>query len=70
MMWLYFYIIGRFEYWAKDAIDRIFRRVAFACRYGHIGYQEAMDMPVRDLNEFCSALSEMIKEENSVFRRD
>jgi acyl-homoserine lactone acylase PvdQ len=39
--------------------------VAFACRYGHIGYVSAMQMPVRDLNDFNKALAALIKEEGA-----
>lgn len=38
-------------------------RIAFAGRYGHCSYSEAMTMPVDDLNSYCDALADIVREE-------
>lgn len=43
--------------------EEIFMRVAFATRYGHCSYVEAMEMPIDDLTEYCCALERIVKEE-------
>jgi len=52
--------------WLVDPGKRrrdIFLRVAFATRYGHCGYAEAMEMPIDDLTSYCDALSTIVQEE-------
>lgn len=52
--------------WMIDPAQRrhgVFMRVAFAGRYGHCSYSEAMEMPVDDLNSYCEALAVIVREE-------
>lgn len=42
----------------------VFLRVAFATRYGHCSYAEAMDMPSSDLTDYCDALNTLLGQEH------
>lgn len=41
------------------------KRLAYVCRYGHIGLDEALHTGTRELNKFAKALSEIVEEENA-----
>ena len=51
--------------WREGGVEEIWRRVAFATRYGHIGLAEALTMPVRDLALYGRALADLIESENT-----
>ena len=59
---------------AKRALDLrqyekdFWKRVALACRYGHIGINDAMHMPSADLHKFIDCLMELIGEENTIHK--
>jgi hypothetical protein len=38
--------------------------MAVICRYGHLGYEDALGMPLAEANAFGHALNELIEEEN------
>ena len=55
--------------WRVDFEERrkdIFLRIAFATRYGHCSYSEAMEMPLSDLGDYCKALGQILREERPV----
>jgi hypothetical protein len=49
----------------KDrALEELYDRVAFATRYGGMGYYEAMDVPVDELVLFNAAVGRLLEAEN------
>jgi len=44
------------------------KKMALACRYGHISINEAMAMPSRDLHKFIDNVLSLIGEENTVHK--
>lgn len=50
---------------AEDGWQNLWKRLAVVCRYGHIGYEEALRMPLAELNAFGEALNEVLEEEKS-----
>lgn len=38
--------------------------IAFLCRYGHLGLNDAMAMPCLDTHYLCEAVGKLIGEEN------
>ena len=62
MVWFWFWTRA----WTVDPAKRrreVFMRIAFAGRYGHCSYSEAMVMPIDDLNSYCEALADIVREE-------
>jgi len=57
-------LISTWERYGEDVPQEIWKKVAYACRYGHIGLREAMGLPQSALSYFCIALNEIVKEEN------
>jgi hypothetical protein len=54
--------------WKMDASDRIseiWKRLAFATRYGRAGLGEAMALPIDDLTSYISAVAEIMSEEKA-----
>ena len=43
---------------------RITRRVAYACRYGHISLNDALNVDARYLEAFNEELADIVKEES------
>ena len=48
-----------------DHVRRLWRRLAFATRYGHTPLSEVLDLDERYLGEYCDALAQIVKEENA-----
>ncbi len=48
-----------------DAMRRLWRRLAFATRYGHVPLSEVLDLDQRYLADYCGALAAIVKEENT-----
>jgi len=53
--------------WRGVAEGAIWSRIAFVTRYGHIGYTEAMTMPLRDLLPYSQALAKLLRDEAKSF---
>ena len=51
------------ERWRPDFEQQVFGRLAFMCRYGHLGYEEAAALPAWERQRFCDALARMLREE-------
>jgi hypothetical protein len=48
----------------EEAIDQTWSRIAFVCRYGHIGL-DALAMPGTALNSLMHAIGKIVAEENA-----
>jgi hypothetical protein len=48
----------------ESALGVVWKRVAYATRYGHCGLGEALRMPQEQLQHYLDALSEIVQEEN------
>ncbi len=53
----------------EDALQRLWKRVAYATRYGHVGLNEALSIDNHKLQGFLDAVSELVAEENKASRR-
>jgi hypothetical protein len=47
------------------SIAHLWKRVAYACRYGNASITEASHLPMEQLGGFLNALSEIVEEENA-----
>lgn len=47
------------------SIAHLWKRVAYACRYGNASITEASNLPMEQLGGFLNALSEIVEEENA-----
>jgi len=56
-------LAGKFQ-GTKNYRADFWKRMAFACRYGHTDLTVAMHIPSKDLNEFMEAIGQLITEEN------
>jgi hypothetical protein len=61
-MWLFAARSIDIEQYQKD----FWKKIAIACRYGHIGIVDAMMMPSKDLHKFIDCVVELIGEENTI----
>lgn len=52
----------------EEMLGKVWRRVAYATRYGKAGLNEALSMPQEDLAWFCQAVGEIVDEENRAAR--
>ena len=59
----YFAVLDWWEDLREDAWDNLWKRTAVLCRYGHIGYEDAMRMSLAEANAFGHALNELLEEE-------
>lgn len=61
--------IGFWYAWAKRSVEdheaRVWSRLAYACRYGHIPLSEALSLGTLELLRFCKALDEIVSQENA-----
>lgn len=48
----------------KAGVRRVWKRVAYATRYGKIGLSEAMSLDQMHLTEFIDAVGDIVQEEN------
>jgi hypothetical protein len=58
------YVFAWREHHVDEAVAMLWRRVAYATRYGRIGLGEAMALGQDDLQAFISAVSSIVQEEN------
>jgi hypothetical protein len=66
---LYIGLTLSLERWRRsNAKPKIWSRIAFVTRYGHITLTEALTMPVSDLNDYSEALADLIEEENRALK--
>lgn len=56
------------EVWSRQSIEgheaRVWRRLAYATRYGHIPLSEALSLGTYELLQFNNALNDIVGEEN------
>jgi hypothetical protein len=61
--------LGWIVAWNRADIGKFYRdrvkQVAYVCRYGGVGLQDALSTDVAYLRDFASAVNELIQEENS-----
>ena len=54
--------------WSKLDLDlhirRVWKRVAYMTRYGHISLEEAVSLDLPSISSYLDALSEIVSEEN------
>lgn len=48
----------------EEVLEQLWKRVAYATRYGRIGLEEAMGLDQHALGAFLQALSEIVADEN------
>lgn len=48
----------------EEAIHKLWKRVAYATRYGHAGLEDVLHMPQEHLQGYLEALNEIVGEEN------
>lgn len=53
---------------AEDARELVWKRIGYACRYGHTGL-EVMHLPSEHLGELLYALGKIVEEENEASKR-
>lgn len=58
------YVIAWREHGTEDAVGMLWKRVAYATRYGRCGLGEAMGLGQDDLESYIQAVSAIVKEEN------
>jgi len=67
LAWYYHWIhAGIRDY--DQAREDLFSRIAYATRYGHISYVEAMSIPWGRLKSYLRALDKIVKEEAKAFK--
>ncbi len=60
----YFGFLDFWEELKEDAWHNFWKRMAWLCRYGHIGYEDALRMPLVEANALGIALNELLEEES------
>jgi len=55
--------------WSRQNVDehegRVWTRLAYATRYGHIPLSEALSLGTHELLQFNDALAEIVRQENA-----
>lgn len=52
------------RYGTEDHVAGLYKRLAYACRYGRAGLLDAMVCDTVTLQRFCNAVAEIVDEEN------
>jgi len=50
---------------ANENVDRIWKTLAYVCRYGHQPIHSLMRLPVSDLRRLADKIADLIEKENS-----
>jgi hypothetical protein len=58
------FVLAWREHHVDDAVALLWKRVAYATRYGRIGLEEAMGLGQEDLQAYIEALGDIVRDEN------
>lgn len=66
------FAIARGLVWDRNGTDagakKVWRRIAYATRYGNAGLTEALELDQMALQDYLEAVSEIVQEENQASR--